>query len=194
MALAKAISDLATSLPKTSQVDTGARISAMQNLVKKYGSNFPTHTSSKSSQTTDVVLLTGTTGALGATILAKLVRDPSVEKVYAVNRKGSDGRFLVDRQRKILEDRGLDLAILDSPKVTLIETDLNAENLGLQSDKLAEVNADCRDLFVSAFADPSPHFIRSVHRSLTSSTMVSQDLPFLTSETYKYSHHQQHIG
>lgn len=146
-ALSKAVADLATSPSQTKKIDIDARVAAMEALVKKYGTNFPEHVpSSVSQQTGDVLLVTGTTGALGATILSKAVQDPSVEKIYAVNRKGLDGRSLIERQRTILADRGLDLAILESPKVVLVEADLNADNLGLQSDKLDEVRTNVNPL------------------------------------------------
>lgn len=198
-ALAKAVSDLATSPSQTTQIDVGARVTSMQALVKKYSSNFPKHvTSATSQQTGDILLVTGTTGALGATILAKAVQDPSVEKIYAVNRKGLDGRSLIDRQRTVLEDRGLDLAILESPKVVLVETDLNADNnLGLQSATLEEV----RDTNVNPNLDDSPlidvlepfSIIRSAHRLLISSTMVSRGAPFLTDRSHHISEELTHL-
>ncbi|KAJ3481757.1 hypothetical protein NLI96_g7439 [Meripilus lineatus] len=151
-ALSKAVADLATSPSQTKKIDIDARVAAMEALVKKYGTNFPEHVpSSVSQQTGDVLLVTGTTGALGATILSKAVQDPSVEKIYAVNRKGLDGRSLIERQRTILADRGLDLAILESPKVVLVEADLNADNLGLQSDKLDEIRSSVTHIIHNAY-------------------------------------------
>lgn len=112
-------------------------IAAMKHMVEKYTSDFPVHVPRTAAPREDVVLLTGTTGGLGASLLATLVDSPEVSRVYAVNRKGQDS--LVDRQRAVLEDRGHDThSILTSSKVVFVETELG-DALGLPPHLYEEV-------------------------------------------------------
>jgi len=66
-----------------------------------------------------VVLLTGSTGALGSYLLSSLAENPDVSRVYALNR-GSDQSSLLERQRSTLDCRGLDCSILGEGKVVII--------------------------------------------------------------------------
>jgi len=65
----------------------------------------------------------------------KLVADPKVGKVYALDREGSTPSDV--RQRIVLRDRGLDPSVVDSPKVTLLEGTVSQPKLGL-ADELYE--------------------------------------------------------
>lgn len=112
----------------------------MTDMVAKYTQNFPTHVPSAHASTKgDVVLLTGTTGAVGATVLAQLVACSVVSRVYALNRKAADGSSLYDRQRAVLQDKGLDPNICGSSKVVLLEGDLSTESFGIEASVLEEV-------------------------------------------------------
>ncbi|KAI1791167.1 acetyl-CoA synthetase-like protein [Ganoderma leucocontextum] len=72
----------------------------------------------------DVVLITGTTGGFGCDALEHLLRDGTVERVYAFNRPGT-GTDALERQRKQFAARGLDGAFLDSPKFRMVEAVLH---------------------------------------------------------------------
>ncbi len=111
-------------------------------MVEKYTSNFRSHTSSspKNQIDGDVVLLTGSTGALGANILAKLAESPDVFRVYAFNRKAADGTSLYQRQATALADRGLDAGILGGGRVVLVEGDLGEAGLGINQELYQEVS------------------------------------------------------
>ncbi|KAK7693163.1 hypothetical protein QCA50_002729 [Cerrena zonata] len=76
-----------------------------------------------------VVLLTGSTGALGADFLDALVRDDRVGHIYTLNRAPS----VVDRQRAALNLRELDPEIVSSDKVTSLEGDVSRAGLGLNT-------------------------------------------------------------
>ena len=135
--------------PDTSKANTDAKdrmISKMTQMLEKYSSNFPAHVQSESAPIPDkdVVVLTGTTGGLGAAILAELLIDPSVERVYAVNRKGA--KSLVDRHRSIFEDRGLDPNLLKLPKVTLLEAEIQGEGFDLSREVVEQVCSDVKFL------------------------------------------------
>jgi len=110
----------------------------MNAMIKKYSHDFPVHLPGKRSTSGEVVLLTGSTGTLGTYLLELLLLDERVERVYAVNRS-SVKHDLVTRQREAFVDRGVDVQLLDSPKLRLIETDVTKENLGFSAELFAEV-------------------------------------------------------
>ncbi|EGN93427.1 hypothetical protein SERLA73DRAFT_115874 [Serpula lacrymans var. lacrymans S7.3] len=78
-----------------------------------------------------VVLLTGTTGGLGSYLLASLLENERVSLVYAFNRSSKVGKTSEERQKTGFEDRGLDIALLNSPKLRYIEGDAAQDKLGL---------------------------------------------------------------
>lgn len=86
------------------------------------------------------VLLTGSTGNLGAELLSSLLLEASVQRVYVLNRK-SKHRTTIDRHRERFEDRGLDISLLQSPKVVLLEGDISQHNLDLPNDVFNKVLA-----------------------------------------------------
>ncbi|KAJ3740205.1 acetyl-CoA synthetase-like protein [Lentinula detonsa] len=77
-----------------------------------------------------VVLLTGSTGNLGAQILSRLLRDCSVDLVYALNRPSSRGSVL-DRHKKRFVDKGLDETMLYMSKLVYLEGQNTLPKLGL---------------------------------------------------------------
>ncbi|KAL6298078.1 polyketide synthase [Sparassis latifolia] len=83
------------------------------------------------------ILITGTTGSLGAHMLAHLLQAAFPLKVYALLRKGPQGVSTAARQRKAFEMRGLDVTLLKDGRLVLLEGDLVAPSLGL-SDVLFE--------------------------------------------------------
>ncbi|KAJ7440958.1 putative aminoadipate reductase [Mycena latifolia] len=87
------------------------------------------------------VLLTGSTGNLGSQILASLLNDDIVLKVYALNRPSTSptGPTLAERHLKVFNDRGLDAALLRSSKLVFVEGRTAEENLGLSVDLYDEI-------------------------------------------------------
>ncbi|KAJ4474509.1 acetyl-CoA synthetase-like protein [Lentinula aciculospora] len=77
-----------------------------------------------------VVLLTGSTGNLGAQILSRLLRDCSVDLVYALNRPSTLGTMM-DRHKRRFADKGLDCSALGTDKLILLEGGNGLPNLGL---------------------------------------------------------------
>uniref|UniRef100_D8QLB7 Polyketide synthase-like phosphopantetheine-binding domain-containing protein n=1 Tax=Schizophyllum commune (strain H4-8 / FGSC 9210) TaxID=578458 RepID=D8QLB7_SCHCM len=92
-------------------------------------------TSSKPLSTPVTVLVTGTTGNLGAELLAILLKDDRVERVYTLDREAS--ATVQDRQRARFADKGLDVQLLKSQKLVALVGDAYAEGLG-QSEALYE--------------------------------------------------------
>ncbi|KAF7314832.1 Non-canonical non-ribosomal peptide synthetase FUB8 [Mycena kentingensis (nom. inval.)] len=74
-----------------------------------------------------VVLLTGSTGSLGSYILATLLADARIKKVYALNRGTTSAQLA--KQRAAFTERGLDVDASDG-KVVLVEGAVSDE-LGL---------------------------------------------------------------
>jgi hypothetical protein len=97
-------------------------------LVSKYSSDFPVHTG-KVPPSREVVLITGTTGAFGSHVLHQLLRSDSITGVYALNRASSTG--LRERQEGIFRELGLDVSVLNTPKLVLLEGNLSTDKLGL---------------------------------------------------------------
>ena len=119
----------------------------MLQMAEKYGTDFRQHIPRLGRPGKEVVLVTGTTGGLGAALLVTLVQSPEVERVYAMNRRSSQP--LAERQKIVLDDRGYDSgAILRSPKVILIETDMDEERFGL-SEAAYEAVSPCGDTLVT---------------------------------------------
>ncbi|KAK0463067.1 putative aminoadipate reductase [Desarmillaria tabescens] len=80
---------------------------------------------------TSVILLTGSTGSLGTHVLARLISSSSVKAIYCLNRPSSQ-TTLKQRQQSMFKTRGLDITLLDSPKVFLIEGNMTEERFGLE--------------------------------------------------------------
>lgn len=77
-----------------------------------------------------VVVLTGATGSLGAYLLAELLVNPTVKKVYCLAR----GRTDEDASKRVFESmatRGLTLE-KDDARVVSLASDLGEENLGMK--------------------------------------------------------------
>ncbi|KAF4610126.1 hypothetical protein D9613_010407 [Agrocybe pediades] len=116
----------------------------MQDMLAKYSHDmkdvaelFPHDNIKPAPGSAEVVLVTGTTGTLGSNLLAKLLQDPAVSKVYAFNRPGASGETSHVRHRTAFARQGLSLPLLVSPKLVLLEGDLTKENFGLSSAEYA---------------------------------------------------------
>ncbi|KAK0437868.1 hypothetical protein EV421DRAFT_999334 [Armillaria borealis] len=130
------------------------KIAEMEALVGKYTTNFPVHRPAPigSGGGGDVVLVTGTTGALGAYILDALISDPTVTRVYALNRGDMKGaRSVYIRHVDSFRERDLDWALLNSDKLVLLEADLMVEGLGLEEHVYEEIRRDVTCIIHSAW-------------------------------------------
>jgi hypothetical protein len=88
----------------------------------------------------DVVLLTGSTGGLGSQLLVGLLADSKVAKVITLNRSSTQSSLL-ERHKAVFSDRGLDVALLKSPKLILLEGEVSSEHLGLSPGQYEEVRS-----------------------------------------------------
>ncbi|KAJ7153945.1 hypothetical protein C8R43DRAFT_1096467 [Mycena crocata] len=85
------------------------------------------------------VLLTGSTGSLGSQILALLLIDPRVSRVYGLNRPSLSS--LAERHRAVFNDRGLDTALLKSTKFVLVAGRTDQGDLGLSPELYEEIRS-----------------------------------------------------
>ncbi|TRM56544.1 hypothetical protein BD626DRAFT_618939 [Schizophyllum amplum] len=83
------------------------------------------------------VLLTGTTGNLGAELLAMFLADDRVSRVYTLERAGSVPAR--ERQRARFADKGLDVGLLESSKLVALAGHLSEERLGQSEAVYAEM-------------------------------------------------------
>ena len=87
-----------------------------------------------------VVFLTGSTGSVGAHMLARLLPSEKVDKVYTFMRKQKAGDGVnMQRQVDAFVERGLDTELLKSHKLALISGDLTAPNLGMSAELYEQV-------------------------------------------------------
>ena len=164
--------------PSTPLVKTGySRDEKLLSIIEKYTSSFRARPKDliDRNEDGDVVLLTGTTGGLGCNILAHLSLNPSVKRVYALNRSSSSGS-LMKRQVDALDKRGLLEECLGSPKFDLFEVDLSLPGFGLEPESYERV----RHLLMMSFINVNSRD-RSVPQLPISYTMVSYILILLCS-------------
>ena len=102
-----------------------------------------------------VVLLTGTTGGLGSFLLAQLLENPVVERVYALNRP-STSASIAERQRSAFVDKTLPANLLDAEKLVYIEADASQDNCGLASSVYDEVGSVAISEHLHGFAYELP--------------------------------------
>ncbi|KAG7097694.1 hypothetical protein E1B28_005019 [Marasmius oreades] len=123
---------------------------AMLKLVERTSGGLPRETFAKpSSGESEVVLATGTTGTFGCYILASLLCSSRVSKVYAIVRKTSND--IKSRQKEAFVARRLDVSLLDSPKLVLLEGDTTADNFGLNSEVYKELQDTITSIFDNAW-------------------------------------------
>lgn len=122
--------------------DAGSRVAQqtqlMTGFIAKYAADLPTLRPTEETPKEDIVVfLTGSTGSIGSYILASLLADARVAKVYAFNRAS---RSQADRHLASFEDRGLPKELLNGHKYASLVGDLNLDDFGLSGDVFKEVS------------------------------------------------------
>lgn len=133
-------------------------VDAIRRAIETYSQGLSAKEPSKTPTTVTgplAVLLTGSTGNLGAHLLAYLLEDSRVAKVYAHNRTSTGTKSIVERQKDSLVEHGLKDDLLKSEKLVLIEGDLAASQMGLPASVydhlLNEVNVIIHNAWKSNF-------------------------------------------
>lgn len=114
-----------------------SKVDDMLELVAKYGKKFSTHRGSGSAPKDDVILITGSTGAIGSNVLAELAKAKKVTKIYALTRKLAISSL--ERQKDAMQSRGLKPSLVNDNRITVIDGDITRPGLGLSSEMFDEV-------------------------------------------------------
>lgn len=85
-----------------------------------------------------VVLLTGSTGNVGSHILASLLAEPRVKRVYTLNRASSSDE---DRQTAAFQARGLPVDVLGGDKLVKLVGNVTQDRLGLSQTAYDQVRS-----------------------------------------------------
>ncbi|OSX62600.1 hypothetical protein POSPLADRAFT_1055973, partial [Postia placenta MAD-698-R-SB12] len=114
----------------------------MQDLVTKYApstcdNDVPTSPCPEPMEQT--VLITGTTGALGCSILAQLLYKDQIKTVYALNRTSTSGSTLQQRQVAAFIDQGFSKSLATCSKLVLLEGTLKNTDLGIDSHTMNDI-------------------------------------------------------
>ncbi|KAH9841056.1 uncharacterized protein C8Q71DRAFT_436612 [Rhodofomes roseus] len=150
--LAAFLLELATGAWSGSMKSIEGRADSMLAMAAKYLNDLPEHKSATSTASLHpVILVTGTTGSLGSFLLSRLVEDPSVARIYAVNRPARDGRGLRARQEAAMASRGLDIACLENSKVVLLEADISVAGFNLSHEVYAEMQSSVTHVIHNAW-------------------------------------------
>ncbi len=115
------------------------RAQVLRDIALRYTSTFPSRPTEllESYDGQDIVLLTGTTGGLGAHVLFHLLKDPTVGRVYALNRASAS----MKQQRNTFRGNGLDEDTLKSPKLKFLTGDLSQPSFGLDLSVYEDVSS-----------------------------------------------------
>jgi thioester reductase-like protein len=119
----------------------------MHQMLKKYSTfSLPTSVASvkPSKAQGHVLLVTGTTGALGSYLLDGFLRDASVARVYTFNRSGPKSQSQIERHLEGFTEKGLDPSIFHQyqGKWVMLEGDLTMENFGLLESEFLDLARD----------------------------------------------------
>lgn len=118
--------------------DTEDRVRQMLSVVERYTQDLASQGENERGTVTSglkTVLITGTTGSLGAHMLEKLLGDDLVSRVYVLLRKrhgDQSNQGLLETQTRAFEIRGLSAALLHTPKVIYVAAELDCAKFGLQ--------------------------------------------------------------
>ncbi|KAJ3726812.1 male sterility protein-domain-containing protein [Lentinula raphanica] len=128
---------------------------SIEAMVSKYSTGLDGNNDSPSSHkprtVNETVLLTGSTGNLGCYILASLLLIPNVQRVYTFNRRSATQNIL-ERHRAHFAEKGLDVALLSSPKLVHLEGDIALPSLDLQEGAIITLQRDVTSIIHTAWS------------------------------------------
>lgn len=129
--------------------DEISEIEEMKELIAKY-SSFPQRTPGIIQPTKETVILTGTTGSLGAHILAQIANLSDIRRIYCLVRASSESAAAT-RVSQTFSDKGIDLSVL-SEKVHCLPSDFSRADLGLPTNVVDDLKQNLTTVIHSAWA------------------------------------------
>lgn len=114
-------------------------VGSIRAMIAKYTADLPTVQAKGKANNyiTPVVLLTGSTGNIGSHILAYLLSEERVARVYTLNRLSADP---LGRLRSAFSERGLPAELLDDPRLVSLAGDITLDNFSLDEIQYKEVS------------------------------------------------------
>ena len=128
---------------------------AVESMIAKYTADFPHHSGILPHPTDgDVYAVTGTTGSLGAAFVAHLLAQPTVHKIYLLNR-GHPSRSMASRQEAAFQDKGLDLVSLQNAvrdgRVEYVEIEVGKAKLGISDQVYSKLSSELTHIVHNAW-------------------------------------------
>jgi hypothetical protein len=133
----------------------GTKSTIMDSMILRYTQNMHVRLqelawSDTNSEPIESVVLTGTTGALGSHLLAQLLANDKVQRIWALNRPHKGSTLTIkQRQHAAFEDKMLPVGLLDHSKLTFLECSLDQTRLGLPENDYEKASV--------SYANPSTH-------------------------------------
>ncbi|KAJ7127865.1 hypothetical protein C8R44DRAFT_873640 [Mycena epipterygia] len=136
--LAQFISGYASKQNQAVQPARESKAIVMRSMLTEFTSPFPLYSSNgaageRSEIPEDIILITGSTGTLGSHVLAVLLDNPGVTRIYVLNRisKGHDIEAMRARQTTAFGRQGIPEIYAKSPKISYLAGDITVPGLGL---------------------------------------------------------------
>ncbi|THG96855.1 hypothetical protein EW026_g5054 [Hermanssonia centrifuga] len=163
--LAAAIFEIVNPKSDSQETKETRQADQINELIKKYSRDLP-KANTKVTPPADkvVVLLTGPTGSLGSHLLADLLEDDRVSKVYALSRPSPQS---IERQRTSFLDRGLPTHLLSHNKYAPISGDFNWNNFGLEQAIFKEIQGSVSHIIHNAWKVDFNHGLSSFESQIT---------------------------
>jgi hypothetical protein len=113
-------------------------VETIREWIAKYTADLPSvnHAQISASGGTPTVLLTGSTGNIGSHILASLLSNHRVGKIYALNRPSANP---LERLKAAFVDRGLPVKLLLDSRLVSLVGDVTSDNFALEAEQYLEV-------------------------------------------------------
>ncbi|KAI0085165.1 hypothetical protein BDY19DRAFT_909277 [Irpex rosettiformis] len=126
-----------------------SRAQHITELIEKYSADLPQVKQVQPPQNR-VVLLTGSTGNIGSHILAALLGDQHISKVYTLDRTVS-GEVAKERLIAAFKQRGLPVELLMDSRLAPLRGDLNVDGFGLDKPVFEEIKSSVSHIVHSAW-------------------------------------------
>lgn len=130
----------------------------LKNLIDKYTAGLPTFVGDfPKPPSKHTVILTGSTGFLGTYILDRLVRDPSVARVYCLNRSAN----ALLRTKESFQQKDLSFSLETQSKVVFWRANFGEEKFGLEEKQYAELSRSVDIIIHNAWKVDFNHSLES---------------------------------